>query len=333
MRRFVLLWTVILAFSAVTSAQTHQEKYIERYAEIAVAEMYRSGVPASITLAQGLLESGYGRSELALKSNNHFGIKCHNGWQGGKVYHDDDAKGECFRKYDTPEESYRDHSDFLRYRDRYKFLFDYKTTDYKSWAYGLKKAGYATDPNYPRKLINLIEEYELHQYDTKPSSFAPPVSSRVKEHKPQSRKPETPQTIPAPPSQLEQVQKVVPGKREIFRFSLSREMYSQNGVLFVYASDGESYESIAESNGLFLRELLKFNDLKRDVPIRPGEVVYLQKKKKEAAHGLQMHVIEKGETLRGIAQRYGIRLDKLCRLNGIENKNDIREGDIIRLRK
>ena len=331
MRRFVLLWTVILAFSAVTSAQTHQEKYIERYAEIAVAEMYRSGVPASITLAQGLLESGYGRSELALKSNNHFGIKCHNGWQGGKVYHDDDAKGECFRKYDTPEESYRDHSDFLRYRDRYKFLFDYKTTDYKSWAYGLKKAGYATDPNYPRKLINLIEEYELHQYDTRPASFADVSVTEVKEQK--AKKKEVPQTIPTPPSQLEQVVAVAPGKKETFRFSLSRQMYSQNGVLFIYASEGESYGSIAEANGLFLRELLKFNDLNGDVPVKPGTVVYLQKKKKEAAVGIEMHVIEKGESLRAIAQRYGVQLDKLCKLNGIENKDVIREGDIIRLRK
>ena len=326
-----MLWTVILAFSAVTSAQTHQEKYIERYAEIAVAEMYRSGVPASITLAQGLLESGYGRSELALKSNNHFGIKCHNGWQGGKVYHDDDAKGECFRKYDTPEESYRDHSDFLRYRDRYKFLFDYKTTDYKSWAYGLKKAGYATDPNYPRKLINLIEEYELHQYDTRPASFADVSVTEVKEQK--AKKKEVPQTIPTPPSQLEQVVAVAPGKQETFRFSLSRQMYSQNGVLFIYASEGESYGSIAEANGLFLRELLKFNDLNGDVPVKPGTVVYLQKKKKEAAVGIEMHVIEKGESLRAIAQRYGVQLDKLCKLNGIENKDVIREGDIIRLRK
>jgi LysM repeat protein len=324
-------------------AQSHQKAYIERYSEIAVAEMYRSGVPASITLAQGLLESGYGRSELAVKSNNHFGIKCHNGWQGGKVYHDDDAKGECFRKYDTPEESYRDHSDFLRYRDRYKFLFEYKTTDYKSWAYGLKKAGYATDPSYPRKLINLIEEYQLHEFDTKPSTFAQKEvetgseqkTEKKPEHKPKgkSKKHEAPQSIPTPPSQIEQVKEVRPDKRETFRFSLSREMYSQNGVLFVYASEGETYASIAESNRLFLRELLRFNELQEDVPLKPGTVVYLQKKKKSAAEGLEMHVIEKGETLRGISQRYGVRLDQLCKINGIEDKNVIREGDIIRLRK
>ena len=341
MKRSLLLYILAFCVSGLY-AQSHQKAYIERYSEIAVAEMYRSGVPASITLAQGLLESGYGRSELAVKSNNHFGIKCHNGWQGGKVYHDDDAKGECFRKYDTPEESYRDHSDFLRYRDRYKFLFEYKTTDYKSWAYGLKKAGYATDPSYPRKLINLIEEYQLHEFDTKPSTFAqkevetgPEQKAEKKpEHKPKgkSKKHEAPQSIPTPPSQIEQVKEVRPDKRETFRFSLSREMYSQNGVLFVYASEGETYASIAESNRLFLRELLRFNELQEDVPLKPGTVVYLQKKKKSAAEGLEMHVIEKGETLRGISQRYGVRLDQLCKINGIEDKNVIREGDIIRLR-
>jgi LysM repeat protein len=342
MKRSLLLFILAFCVSGLY-AQSHQKAYIERYSEIAVAEMYRSGVPASITLAQGLLESGYGRSELAVKSNNHFGIKCHNGWQGGKVYHDDDAKGECFRKYDTPEESYRDHSDFLRYRDRYKFLFEYKTTDYKSWAYGLKKAGYATDPSYPRKLINLIEEYQLHEFDTKPSTFAQKEvetgseqkTEKKPEHKPKgkSKKHEAPQSIPTPPSQIEQVKEVRPDKRETFRFSLSREMYSQNGVLFVYASEGETYASIAESNRLFLRELLRFNDLQEDVPLKPGTVVYLQKKKKSAAEGLEMHVIEKGETLRGISQRYGVRLDQLCKINGIEDKNVIREGDIIRLRK
>lgn len=332
MRRVILYVIALCLFLNPASAQSHQEKYITKYAQTAVSEMYRSGVPASITLAQGLLESGYGRSELAVKSNNHFGIKCHNGWQGGKVYHDDDAKGECFRKYDTPEESYRDHSDFLRYRDRYKFLFEYKVTDYQSWAYGLKKAGYATDPNYPRKLINLIEEYELYQYDTKPSTFAKPVDVE-KEHKAKSKSEDVSHTIPTPPAQLEQVQKISVDKLETFRFSLSREMYSQNGVAFVYSAEGETYESIAESNRLFLRELLKFNDLNSSVPLKPGTVVYLQKKKKEAAPGLEMHVIEKGESLRGIAQRYGVRLAKLCKMNGIENRDVIREGDIIRLRK
>lgn len=297
--------------------------YISRYSQIAVSEMYRSGIPASITLAQGLLESGAGRSELAVRSNNHFGIKCHNGWQGGKVYHDDDAKGECFRKYDTPEESYRDHSDFLRYRDRYRFLFEYELTDYESWAYGLKQAGYATDAKYPRKLIDLIERYELYQYDDIHSDDTPAEEVTEQETI----------TPPPPPSQIEQVLPVKPAERETFRFSLSREMFTQNGVTFVYAVEGETYESIARSNGLFLKELLKFNDLKGKPQLKAGTVVYLQKKKKCAAKGLEMHVVEKGETAREISQRYAIRLKNLCKLNGLDTPDMIKENDILRLRK
>lgn len=154
-----------LCLAALAAGTTPQEKYVAKFSALAVNEMYRTGVPASITLAQGLLESRYGLSELVEKGNNHFGIKC-NGWTGRKVYHDDDHRGECFRAYDSSEQSFRDHSDFLRTRDRYKFLFDYKPTDYKAWAYGLKKAGYATDPAYPAKLIKLIEDYKLYQYDT-----------------------------------------------------------------------------------------------------------------------------------------------------------------------
>ena len=331
--RFVLLTVLMISSVFATSARSHQEIYIEKYSKIAVAEMYRSGVPASITLAQGLLESGYGRSELALKSNNHFGIKCHNGWQGGRVYHDDDAKGECFRKYDDPEDSYRDHSDFLRYRDRYKFLFDYDITDYKSWAYGLKKAGYATDPSYPSKLIKLIEDYQLHRYDKEPSA---PVSTQVKPTAKPTAKPavaEKKHTIPAPPSQIEQVSKLTTRKAEEFHFSLFRQVYSQNDVPFIYASADDTYQSIALSNNLFLKELLRFNDLEKEADIVPGTVIYLQKKKSQATKGLEMHVIERGETLRGISQRYGVRLKSLMKINSLKNADMIREGDIIKLRK
>jgi LysM repeat protein len=139
--------------------------YIRKYASIAVKEMHEYKIPASITLAQGILESGKGRSELALKSNNHFGIKCHRGWTGERVYHDDDEKGECFRKYQYPETSYKDHSLFLTQRSRYAFLFDYNIRNYKKWAYGLRKAGYATDRKYPSKLLKIIKEYQLYEFD------------------------------------------------------------------------------------------------------------------------------------------------------------------------
>ena len=326
MKHLLSVALLLLCGSVLAWAQPKNQNYtsyVEKYKEIAVSEMYRSGIPASITLAQGLLESGAGLSQLAVKSNNHFGIKCHNGWQGGRVYHDDDAKGECFRKYDDPEESYRDHSDFLRYRDRYKFLFEFEITDYKSWAHGLKKAGYATDPKYPSKLINLIETYKLYKYDTsKPAKSAGSQSGK-----------KAAVTPPPPPSQLEQVVRVDVSKRETFHFSLSREMYSQNGIVFIYAAEGETFESIARANGLFVGELLKFNDLKGNPELKAGTVVYLQKKKKSAASGVEMHVVEQGETLRGISQRYGVRVKDLCKMNGLADPDMIRANDILRLRK
>lgn len=322
---------VTVLFPLTLGAQSLQEKYIDAYAELAVQEMYRSGVPASITLAQGMLESGNGRSELAVTANNHFGIKCHNGWTGGRVYYDDDAKGECFRKYTHPSQSYRDHSDFLRYRDRYKFLFDLKPTDYKGWAYGLKKAGYATDPSYPQKLIKLIEEYRLYQYDNKTASFgnagnAGSNGTRTKAPVVRER-PVSPTVIEQSATVSEQIRK------KYFQFELSREMYSKNGVPFIYSAEGETYQSIARSYGLFHKELLRYNDLTEDAPLRPGTVVYLQKKKNCAVKGLDKHVLESGETMWDIAQRYAVRLDKLYKLNGWYEGFRPKEGDCIKLRK
>ena len=317
MKRFVILILCLACMSAYAvhapkDDKSPQEIYIEKYSSLAVEEMYRSGIPASITLAQGLLESGNGCSELALKSNNHFGIKCHNNWEGKKVYYDDDAKGECFRKYPKPEDSYRDRSDFLRYRARYRFLFDLEHTDYEGRAHGLKKAGYATDPKYPQKLIRLIEEYELYRFDVRD------------DHK---------KVRPESPAQIEKVEPLTGRKQEIFQFSLSRQMYSINGVPFVYSIEGESYASIAARYNLFLKEILRYNDLKEDQTLYPGTVVYLQKKKKQAARGLDKHVVESAETLNEIAQRYAVRLSSLCRMNRFPEGYIPKEGEVIILRK
>ncbi len=162
--------------------------YIRKWAPLAVREMHTYKIPASITLAQGILESGSGKSQLAAKSKNHFGIKCHTGWKGGRVYHDDDARGECFRKYQFVESSYEDHSKFLTQRRRYAFLFSYGSKNYKKWAKGLKKAGYATDPKYPRKLISLIENYELYKFDDVRKKDFKNVDTKPKKHKPKKVK-------------------------------------------------------------------------------------------------------------------------------------------------
>lgn len=323
--------TCVLAAATLYAGndKSPQERYIERYSALAVEEMYRSGIPASITLAQGLLESRYGLSELAVDGNNHFGIKCHN-WNGGKMYYDDDRKGECFRKYPSPEDSFRDHSDFLRYRDRYKFLFDLDPTDYRGWAHGLKKAGYATDPSYPQKLIRLIEEYELHRFDTKPSSGNEP-ERKVRKRK---RLNEKPQERPQAPSVIEQAKPLDEKQRETFHFALSRQMYSMNGVPFVYATEGETYSGIAARYNLFLREILRFNDLKEEETLYPGTIVYLQKKKKEAVYGMDKYVVEgANENLRNISQRFAVSLDKLCKMNDCQPDRRLRDGDVIVLRK
>lgn len=318
---------ILLSFTFLTAVSAYgksdQEKYIRQYADLAVKEMYRSGVPASITLAQGLLESGNGKSVLAVKGNNHFGIKCHKGWTGKSMRHDDDRKNECFRVYDSPEESFRDHSDFLRYRDRYSFLFDFRITDYKSWAHGLKKAGYATDPSYPQKLIRIIEEYDLHKYDRKSS----------RKHSEESTEEVIQQELPKSPSQIEQDVPLEDDMREQFSFSLSRPVYTRNRVPFVYAEEGDTYEILASLYGLFPREILKFNDVRNPDDLKPGDVVYLRTKKNKSAKGLDKHVMEEGETLAEISQRYAVKLSRIYKLNGFDQSYVPSEGEIIKLRK
>ena len=318
MRRLILLWGLLLSVCAV--AQTPQEKYIQKYAPLAVKEMHRTGVPASITLAQGILESGAGLSQLATKGNNHFGIKCHKDWTGKRMYMDDDRKGECFRVYKKAEDSFRDHSDFLRYRDRYKFLFDLKVTDYKGWAYGLKKAGYATDPHYATKLIKYIEDYKLYKYDKMSTKEAAKV--------------------PEPPHKIEEPVIVRPERNgvsvpvsEEFSFNLEGTLYSVNGVPFIYASEGQTYASIAAEHHLFKKEILRFNDLPKEGELLPGTIVYLASKKSKAQAGLEMYIVEKdGEDFHALCQRFAVKEKSILRKNKLSYPVKLREGDEIKLR-
>ena len=400
----IVLAASLMLLSVAAVAQVPQiEKYVSDWAPTAVREMYRSGVPASITLAQGILESRYGLSPLAADGNNHFGIKCHKDWTGKTQYHDDDEKGECFRVYDDADESFRDHSDFLRYRDRYKFLFEFETTDYKSWAYGLKKAGYATDPGYPDKLIKYIEDYKLNEYDTMslaaaedllakakgrdegkgvsaPSTLSTgsgttgtgKASDTVKDRPKDSgdghsavavkvdkkaekaeRKAEKAAEkaakkahkksaedddeltgkIPDSPLSIEEPKKIDKNQLEEFKFSLTREAYSKNGVPFVTSMDGETYSSIADRYGLFLKELLKFNDLTVPQDLAPGTIVYLQSKKNQSEKGLDKFIVdEEGQSLRDICQRFGVKMSSVCKMNGFTPDYEPREGDTIVLR-
>ena len=259
------------------------EKYIKQYSNLAIQHQKKYRIPASITLAQGLLESGAGQSELARKSNNHFGIKCHSDWRGGRVYHDDDLRGECFRKYKNPEQSYEDHARFLVDRPRYAPLFKLKVTDYKGWARGLQKCGYATDRAYANRLIKLIEDYELYRYDTAKGGASKPTKQPARVSK--------------------------------------YTVYRTNGLLYVYSNGRDSFDDIAASLGFRVKDLKKYNEVPEDFPLQKGDIVYLEKKKKKADKPNYDHVVQVGESMHSIAQKYGIQIKSLYKMNKKRDKS------------
>jgi len=269
--------------------------YIEMYAPFAVKEMLISGVPASITLAQGILESGDGNSVLSREANNHFGIKCHGMWDGKKYYMDDDAKGECFRVYASVFDSYRDHSEFLSGRDRYAELFKLRGTDYKGWAHGLKKAGYATNPKYPALLIKIIDENDLAKYDR----MKEPPKGKLeipKEERPEKDKPNSEKS------------------KEAIVSTSQRQMYLRNEIRYVRVEEGDTYETLERLTQVRKRLILKYNDKANSAPLVVGELIYLQPKRgKNRKHSY--HVVAKGETLRWISQEYGIQMKHLYKHN------------------
>lgn len=275
-------------------AEQDNEAYIQKYCKIAMREMNDYGIPASITLAQGILESAAGTSRLAVQANNHFGIKCHNDWSGEKIYHDDDKRNECFRKYERAEESFIDHSQFLKDRARYSFLFELDKTDYKAWAKGLKQAGYATDPNYPNRLITLIEKYELYKYDK--------------------------QSFTSKEEGVKTPVKLVKEKNE-------------SGLKYVYVQKGESYYTIAVKYNIPFGLIYSYNDVDRKTrQPEEGTIVYLQKKKKKITWGEGIHVVEKGESMHDISQKYGIRLHSLYDLNNMPYDSKAEVGQLLKLR-
>ena len=309
----LMLLTCLVADAGQPQATSdYRTDYILKYKDAAIAQMQQSGIPASITLAQACLESGFGTSTLATSGNNHFGIKCHD-YTGRKMYVDDDVKDDCFRVYDKVEDSFQDHSDFLRYRSRYSFLFDLDPTDYKGWAYGLKAAGYATDPQYATRLIDLIERYNLQQYDSAVNPEELPVTPVVAKM----------------PEQVE-----LKASSPLYRISLQREILTRNKVMYVVANGYETFSSIAREFNLFNREILRFNDEKRDRMLQDGEIVYVEAKKKQAGNYLDKHVVEEGETMHEISQQYAVRLKNLYKYNpGLASGREPEPGSIINLRK
>ena len=311
----VILFFTINTFSQVTTKEL-ATSYISKFSAMAIREMQRSKVPASITLAQGMLESDYGRSTLAKDTRNHFGIKCGKDWTADKYYYDDDAKDECFRKYDSVEESYSDHSEFLASRDRYASLFDLPTTDYKGWAFGLKKAGYATDVNYPTRLIKIIEENNLSVFDSNTDDVAQ----------------KTGPTLKTDPKKII-IKSKNPGSDEfVVDPYYNHDVFYNNGVRYINIIDGDTFERISKEFGLRNWELAKYNDLGSSQTIQDVTYLYISPKKGKANKVHQSHTVKKGDTLYSISNKYGVKLSKLMRFNTLSANSTLKEGDVINLR-
>jgi len=304
-----------------TTLPAIENTYINTYKDIAVSEMKRTGIPASIILAQGMIESDEGRSSLAREANNHFGIKCHNDWTGGKVYHDDDSRNECFRRYNRAEDSFYDHSDFLRSVPRYSFLFSLSRTDYKGWAHGLKKAGYATNPAYDNMLIRTIEEKNLHFFDAGYNPAPSAQKSLVAAKKPAAL-PDTGRII-VPVTRVDENNLVVAHVPRV---------QQNNNLKYIIVRDGDTREKIEEEFQLLGLELSRYNDLKNDFTVSPGQILYIQPKKDKAETGKEFYTTVDGDTMYIIAQRYGIKLKSLYKMNRMLENTEPAPGSMIWLR-
>lgn len=324
MKRLSLLVfaTSVLLLTQAQTTNQYYLTYIEQYADLAQRQQQEHGIPASITLAQGLLESSAGRSWLATKANNHFGIKCGGEWKGASVRKDDDRKDECFRKYRHVRESYEDHSKFLL-RPRYKSLFSLAVTDYKGWARGLKQCGYATDPGYAGKLIRIIEDYNLMQYDLSAQELP------VGKHRHQQEDIEKETVVARPEPALSHVA----NNMEAVALTIEHTVLRNNGSKYVVAQEGDTFESLAYEFNMYPATLRKYNDIVNPrYQLQPGDKVYLKPKRRKAARQYARYYVKKGENIWQIAQDKGVRLKSIYRLNGIEEGQNVTVNQELRLR-
>lgn len=304
--RYIVLFLVACLYSAGSDAQAMLKPdyllYIDQYKDLAIEQMERYRIPASITLAQGLFESQAGRSRLATIGNNHFGIKCH-GWRGRSINADDDALGECFRAYDSAKQSYEDHSRFLRNNTRYSSLFQLRETDYKGWARGLKACGYATNPRYADNLINIIQLYHLDRFDHA-KGYDHFMADRYDAH-----------NHDYAPTGFHPITKC-------------------NKNYYIVARAGDSFKSLSKETGISRRKLAKYNDRDKDDVLHAGDIIYLEKKQKKASKVFKgkPHIVKAGESMYSIAQMYGIRLKNLYKMNHMSPDDSIMVGQQLRVR-
>ena len=317
----ILLFTFFLPTFLFAQRKQSATEYIAIYKDIAITEMDRYGIPASVKLGQGLLESSAGNSDLATEANNHFGIKCKKDWTGPSFHKDDDAKDECFRKYETVLASYEDHSQFLKNSTRYAELFTLELTDYKGWAHGLKKAGYATNPQYAQLLIRTIEENRLYAFD-KPGSSAP----RELSEKPRDKK-QTPPPTPRTPRGKS-------GNTDLADFELKqqagRAIMVRNRVQYITVKEGDTFESITRELALLRWQLPKYNDLSNTSKLQAGDILYIQPKRRKAF--TDSHTVKPGDKMRNISQEHAIKLSRLYHLNQLPSGTEPKAGQLLKLR-
>jgi LysM repeat protein len=313
-------------FSGHYEAASPAQLYIENYKEDAVKEMFMYNIPASITLAQGMLESGYGTSDLAIYANNHFGIKCHDEWDGPTYIQNDDEKNECFRKYPTVLDSYTDHSLFLKSRARYAQLFELNHTDYRGWAMGLKETGYATDPNYADRLLDLIESYELFKFDlSKSSGIKKEQPAKQSKHEKKEAAKKAARQLPPPSSSA--------GKKPEtgIKASERHEILRLGIVKYIIIKPNDTFTKIAKETDKDLWQLYKYNDMSPEDNLIVGQKLYLQPKRKKAKE--PFHIVKKGETMKSISQLHGIRLKQLYKKNAMGEWDEPIPGQQLYLRQ
>ena len=319
----ITLLMLVGAVSLGAAERQTREEYVEKYKAIAIAHMERYGIPASITMAQGILESDSGNSRLSLSSNNHFGIKCKKSWTGERVYHDDDAKGECFRAYPSVEASYQDHADFLDQSPRYDSLFAYPSDDYRSWARGLKAAGYATAPDYAERLVKIIESMKLYLLDKENGNKIYTAAKSA-----------TANTEAWWESNIATSDEQI--NPNAFRVTVNSHkgygVYRTNHTFYVVAKEGDTFESLGEIFDISAKMLRKFNDVAKDAQLVKGEIVYIERKKTQWLGNTMQHKVVRDENLYSLSQSYGIRYKSLAKLNRLGVGEDVRKGDIIRLK-
>ena len=305
-----------------------RHEYIAQWKDVAISNMEQYGIPASIILAQGILESASGNSRLARKANNHFGIKCH-GWQGKKVYHDDDRRQECFRKYSSASESFQDHAVFLSTKNRYAFLFDLKSDDYKGWARGLKRAGYATNPRYPQLLIKIIEDHRLYDYDNQKT-----VKKREKEERPETEADRLPEPVYSQ-KELDSERRENPVKHrreEVIAIGYTTARFNDR-IRYTRAREGDTPEKLAAEFDLGPWQIRKYNDLPKDYRFAAGDRVFLQPKRRKNKQRPRV-VLTEEQTLWEVSQNYGVKLKFVQRYNPhLPVQAKLAPGTTVHLRK